>query len=1049
MAVCRNDRLGVLSFRLVHRAAARPTGLFLVGLGLVCLLFAATGGGAAAGAEKKPSSAGVLVETFQPAGAGDWTVVTGPETQGLQWPAAGEKPGLRFLGRAVPGYNIKGQGTDLACRDWPIGTRPFHLTVNAEIDRALQQQWFRNGVAVAVASAKPGEMGKEDYAIVLAIQAAGATASVHQGGVFALNEKGGFVYRNLARNLIRRGGGNIHSRSWNQKRIKNLTLKQQVTRDANGLLSFAFYLGQHKDPWWQGTFQLPEKVAKVPLKYLLVKRIPIGSDHMARQYGGLDVRGRITEIQAYPLDVPGPPVLTGYSADSAVLGEGARLRLEGRHLGKVAEVTVAGRKAKILDKSADTLGIQLPKLPAGPQKLVAIGGNGLRGRLETPLPVGRFLERILPSEALPAGGQVVTVRGGGFEEGSEIRFAGRLGRVVELLGPAAVRVEVPAGKVGRAEVTAVTGTASFVGSPPFGYAPHPYIMTTAEQLPKLKAKFHAKAFADYATLFKRFDNDPRTLGWLYHFTGEKRYLDALIAKMRKEAEKTNHEEFRLHGAIWMALAYDLVFAELPADLRADTEDYLMRVVDSYTSAVDSGAWWYASWANPSNTIAVGGAGGGLAGLALMHSRPKAAACAQKAGRAVKKFYRSISPDGGCVEGTLYWNYGFTPNLLLGHALKNATGDDHGLLDTPAIRNNLQFVEASIGGNGRLIPFNDTQAWLTGIAICADLGSRFDQPLMRWMADTMAAKFAAANDETVMLRENCAAYVVVPAFLWRDEKPAPESFPGVPVAMGLDVLNWGVLRSSGDSFVPGMVVGLKGLGGTKTHHTQADQGSIVAHANGEAYLIDPGYFNNAPVDHTRPLIGGKAPRSRHDAPLSQIASRGPWRTGTIDSTKAYAGAAKRARRVVVLLGEVAAVLVDDVIPAAKDANVTALYQCGWAATAGEDKRSCTIAGRKGQMRVQTFGPELELAIEDRQFAKSWGWRILAEKGQVDWHTAKGTYRPDPARPLVTVLLPAAGKAATVGRAQCTFADGRIAVTLPGGQGVAFKKTATGWVAEPPK
>jgi hypothetical protein len=281
-----------------------------------------------------------------------------------------------------------------------------------------------------------------------------------------------------------------------------------------------------------------------------------------------------------------------------------------------------------------------------------------------------------------------------------------------------------------------------------------------------------------------------------------------------------HEEFHMEAAQDMALAYDALFAELPARLRDPMQRYLERVATVYVRNVKRNSWWYAD--NPSNTIAVGGAGGGAAGLALMHCRAVAQEAVALAGATVKRSYRAMAPDGGCVEGSLYWNYGLTAYLRLGHMLQGATGDDAGLLDTPALRHNYRFVETQLGGDGMFFTFNDTQPWLTGLAICADLGSRFDQPLLLWMADYMANSLPGQKDRP---GEVSRGDVVPYAFLWRSRQPAPPEFPGVPTASHLETLNWGVLRSDG-TFQPKLVVGVKGRDGVTTHHAQPDLGSFV-------------------------------------------------------------------------------------------------------------------------------------------------------------------------------------------------------------------------------
>jgi hypothetical protein len=508
-------------------------------------------------------------------------------------------------------------------------------------------------------------------------------------------------------------------------------------------------------------------------------------------------------------------------------------------------------------------------------------------------------------------------------------------------------------------------------------------------------------------------------------SGDAKYKERLLPILEVEARSLEHEEFRMMAAHDMAFAYDALFAELPADLRGRMQRYLERAATVYVRNVRKGAWWYAG--NPSNTIAIGAAGGAAAGLALLHTGSAIAKEAVAlAAPTVTRHFRGIADDGGCVEGTLYWNYGLTAYLRLGHMLRNATGNDGGLLDTPALRKNYRFVETQLGGDGRFFSFNDTQPWLTGLAVCADLGSRFQQPLLLWLADYMAGQFAAGIGTAA---ENVRSDIVPYAFLWRSRQPAPKEFPGLPTVSHLEYMHWGVLRSD-TSFQPRLVVGIKGSAGHLTHHAQADLGSFVVHANGEAYLIDPGYYQGDAQHHSLPLVNGAGPNPRGKAVITDTWERGM----TLDATAAYTGV-KRLRRHFVLVGDQALIVLDDIVATGK---VTAQYQCGFKTLA--EKNRATITGPKGELTLLTHGPALDLRVEGpRDFGRSWVFRKLAAAGAVSWHTLSGEYDIAPDNPLVTIILrePA--------QPQLQRTGNTLTVTV-GGTTVAFRHGDNGWVRQ---
>ena len=1010
---------------------------------------------------------GVFVERFDRPPAGRWTVNTAPETKGLWWAGEGEAPGLHFFARSLPGYVTR--GTDYAWAEWSIGTRPFEFAAQVEITGGARQAFFHVGACVAVASARPYEMTDKDFALVLTMEESGVGGMVRRGETYKLNphprgRDGSFVDEIVSRKLQR---GGYPAQTWHKARLGGTRLTLEMRRDADTRVSFAVHNhslpGRRSGPWWEGSFQLPEDLASIPLRYVAIRRIPVLTVHASPAYGGLFLRGRFTGLQGYALDGSGPPRPEGFQAGEGALGPGAEVTIRGGNFRPGAKVRIGGKDATVLRGDGGQLVVALPELAAGPHRVLVVNPDGLAAELPDALPVGRFLEAVVPWE-VPIGGGLVTLRGGGFDGQTEVTVGGRRAEVVKVADPTGMEVRVPAGCPGPQPVRAEADGKPFAGEVPLGFAPHPFLLTTSEGLEDLRRKWDDPRFAAYRRIIERHGETPYALPWMYRLTGERRYLQKLLEQMDAEADTTDHEQFRMMAGVWMAVAYDLAFEDLPPELRVRVEAYLERVAQTYLAATDDGDWWYANKANPSNTVPVGACGGGLAGLALMHCRQSGLAAAERAAATVNQFYTSMAPDGGCIEGTLYWNYGLTHQLILAHALASATGDARGLLDAGPLRNNVHFVEATLGGNARLVPFNDTQPWLTGSAICADFGSRFDQPLMRWLADEMVRRFAADPNDPTHAKENARPYAIVPALLWRDRTPAPGQFPGVPTLAVLKTLQWGVMRSSGD-FLPKLVVGVKGQGGLISHHAQQDAGSFVVHADGEAMLIDPGYYQPDAGAHTLPLIDGTGP-GLTGAPIAEAWEAGGQRAMAVDATACYRGgkvedlsgglggkqrpfqqkpdgpAPRRFRRLIVLAGDAGAVVLDDILPARdRPGRVESLWQSAWKPQIAEG-RTARIRGRRGALALRTFGPELELAAEARQFGRSWIWRRLAEAGQVDWHTLRGSYAADEARPLVAVLTREDAKAAPP-EVTCRFEEAGIAVTIGGQPPVRFRRRPGGW------
>jgi len=998
----------------------------------------------------------VFVERFAD-GAGDrWQIDSTLDPPCLRWHRRGEKPGFHFKSVAVEEY-IKSHG--YAWAEWNVRTRPFELCWDVQLERALEQNWFYPGVAVAMSSAPPGEMGEDDIAVTIGVHMGGLAAAVRQGGFYDLQTEGRGAYSNfrdrVLSKLIDRSSGGTASVRWPMKQPGGNRLRFCIRRTEDHTVQFTIRWpglpGDRGRPYWTGEWQMPEEVAAVPLRYVCVKRMPVESVHIS--YAGFVMQGVVQNFQGRLLSAAPGPVIERFESRQATLSGGTELTLSGRYFQKGCRVMVGEQEGRVIRVSSErTLSCTLPDLPAGNRhSLNVVNPNGLVGDLKGGVPYGRMLEQVRPREALPAG-DVVTVVGAGFEDATVFSFGGKTAELLKMDDPRHARVRVPAGAVGPAEVTARTGEDEFSGQPLFGYSPHPYLFFTADDIPGLREKFNKPMFRHYrrrvleeagkflqedvADEFNASVGATTGLAMAYTMTGEDKYQDKLMEWVRRGRLATRCDDFHMMSVAGMSIAYDILYPELSPEDRAAMQDYLDRMLTGYLKAA-GGSWFLGAGPNFSNTVPVGNSGGMLAGLALMHSTPRAKEAVEIATKKARRYPdECISPDGGCREGVQYWDYGLSFHLILAHALSNTTGDDRGLLDHPHLRNNINFVRTQLGGHGGLFAFCDTrEPFLDGFAICADLGSRYDQPLMLWVADR-----AAAGGEKTRARDTWAPF----AFLWRSEQPTPEEFPGVPTLAWLKDMHWGAMRSD-SSFKPQLVVGVKGSQGPLTHHKQHDLGSFVIHANGEAYLVDPGYYEGKATDHSLPLIDGKGPGVTGSR-ITDAWEEGPWRHMTLDSTDGYGEAAQRVRRLIVMDGADSVVVLDDIIPAkGKAGQVTAQYQTAWKpAVSKEDASVALIAGQKGKLELRCFGHPLALSATNRKFRKAgWCWEKISESGPGDWQTLSGTYQADPARPLVTVLQPSRLEGRLPPTARCHFAKGSVAVEFASGHKIRFEQKKEGW------
>ena len=998
----------------------------------------------------------VFVERFDRKAADRWSIVSTLDPPQLRLHREGEAPGLHFRSVAVEKY-IKSRG--YAWAQWNVETRPFKLSWDIALTRALEQRWFYPGVAVAMTSAPPGEMGEDDIALTIGVHMSGIAAAVRKGGFYDLYTEGRSAYSNfrdkVLSDLINKSGGGTASIDWPMKHPGGSVLTFEIERTAEDKVRFVVHWpelpGDRGRPYYTGEWQMPKAVAKIPLRYISVKRMPVLQSHIS--YSGFVMEGVVRNIQGRLLDAAPAPLATSFTQNEPVLTAGSTLTVHGQSFCPGARVMIGGRVAENVQVvSPQKLICTLPKLPLQEShSLRVINPNGLFGVLEGRVPLGRLVEQIRPREALPEGGDVVTLVGGGFERDTVVTFGDKAAEVIDVVDPTRLRVRIPAGKTGRVEVAARTGDELFSGRPLFGYAPHPYLFYTADDLPRLRSKLQEPMFRHYskralAAAGERLNKEPDvefnasvdatvTLSLAYAFTGQNCYRDKLMEWVRHGWLATRFDDFHLMSLAGMSLAYDVLFSGLTPEEKAKFQDYLDRALDGYFKFSD--AWFLgAGGANFSNTVPVGNSGGMLAGLSLIYSTPRAGQAVDAAAAKAKLYPdRCISADGGCREGVQYWDYGMSFHLILAHALKNVTGDDRGLLDHPHLQSNVNFVRTTLGGHGGMFAFNDTrQPWLGGYAVCADLGSRYHQPLMLWVAD-----LCAAGGEKTRARDTWAPF----AFLWRSNEPSPQEFPGVPTLAWLKDMHWGAMRSDG-TFTPRLVVGVKGSRGPLTHHKQQDLGSYVVHANGEAYLVDPGYYEPKPTDHTLPLIDGRGP-GVSGSRITEAWEKGPWRHMTVDSTDGYGDAAKSVRRLIVMHGEDCVAVLDDILPVDGNAvTITAQYQTAWMPKIDNAAdHQLIVPGLKGSLGLRCFGHMVELEARDRQFKSGWRWDKISEDGPGDWHSVTGTYIADPDRPCITVLQPARANRGLPPGPMCRYGNGTVDLRFESGVRIHFTRNEKGW------
>ena len=1017
----------------------------------------------------------VVVERFNKKPSGEWIESKDPKSAGkLEWSA--ETDGLVFM---TPGDSTKAASETISpgniVRTWEIGTGAFEATWRVELAGGQCMSNRAPAIHVGISSEKPDQMKLNvDYAIQMGVGNAGISAGVYTGPFMVLNQntKGtphfGTHWEGKWISGITRSFEGMASVFWFREWLENQTVTLRIRRTINGKLQFTVWhheLGLEK-PWWDKVVDVPNEMEHKSLSYLFVMVSPNRSDSPLHSQLSR-VKGSLKDLQVKPLATPSPEILSVDPVDGTIRG-GSNYRIRGKNFGINPKVLVGAVNSKVLSVTDNEIIAQLPvskNLVDGISYPLEIHHScGLIGFYPERVLLGQVVKEIQPREVNPKGGDVVTLIGAGFSKGLNVTINGEKAKVVEYINSNKIRIQIPAGKAGLAKIKVLQDGIEFKGDPVFAYAPHPYIIYKSEELDDLQKKFKEPMFVNYRMLIlngaqKEVDmlrleesdgfNQAYYFWMAYLMTGDIRPREKLMEMMNAICAQHNHFQFQVQKAVAVATVYDSMFKELSPKERQMMIEYLDRTLNHYLDRTSKEDWWFAN--NPSNTITVGGNAGGFSALALMYSRPNDAEVAiDTAARLINEIYKGINEDGSCVEGTLYWDYGLTHQVILGNALNNVLGSDYGLLTQKRLEGGVNFAMSQLGGNGVMFVNNDTQPWLTGLALAADFGSRYNQPFMRWLADEIVRLEVLDKEHSERKRValNTRAQFIVSAFLYRDRVAAPEQMPPLPTLSVMPSIQWATVRS-GSMLRGPMVLNVKGHKGLLGHHKQPDKGNFQLHARGEAFIITPGYFSGNPQDLSIPLIDGVGSdkEAMTSAPITNIWEQGIFRGVSVDATEPYAKktGARRVIRHFVMVGDEALVVLDDILPdIGAKGEITAQWQSQYSSKINQDKRLALITGDNSNLQIETYGPEIILEVEGpRKFGRSWVYRDFEEGGLASWHTIRGKYLANEVRPLVTVfqVIDKLGKIPLINKVD--YPNDQVIVTMGNGQTVKFKRSQLGW------
>lgn len=523
----------------------------------------------------------------------------------------------------------------------------------------------------------------------------------------------------------------------------------------------------------------------------------------------------------------------------------------------------------------------------------------------------------------------------------------------------------------------------------------------------------------------------RIIKWVIHRDG--RLIEAATKYVRAASKylvlrsQTDLHEGGMSSSL--AMAYDTAAPHLNDADREVWRELLGRFLQIHLNTARAGHWNCTSIPN-ANPVCNGG--GGLVALAMLTEHPDAPESLFLARKAIRNHVDYCNgSDGGNTEGQQYWQYG-TENLLrFAVGLETALGTDDGLITSPSFRRFTNMIRVGLCNDGRMHGVNDTIPMPVGAEIAMFLAGRFQDRLALWYADHAVREYERIRAAGLPCPYRPGSIYPI---LYRPDVPECTDQPPLPTAFHLPDIEYSMVRS-GANYDCTFTAGLKGSRPPYTHHNQPDTGSFFINLRGERLMIDPGYYKSAPADHCLPLIDGVGPvqPNAYTGRITQCAGFGDVRLLVCDATAAYRGKAKRVIRHLALVGEEAIVLLDDVVPTAGDARVTAQYQAGGVTQDRRDGRRIMVKGRSAKLRLELLTrPELSLTLhEERDLHDThWGYHFA----ECRMFPLTGEYEPDETDPLVTAFVDASKGRPKVCRSRNR--NGTLTVTLPSKRRVVF-------------
>lgn len=284
----------------------------------------------------------------------------------------------------------------------------------------------------------------------------------------------------------------------------------------------------------------------------------------------------------------------------------------------------------------------------------------------------------------------------------------------------------------------------------------------------------------------------------------------------------------------IGLMYDLFRPAMTSEEQqaffAVLDKFLMREA---VKCLDTPPWWAnKEWSNW-NGVCAGGMG--IMALAFYDDLPDARKLIPFVEKSLGEYFKSfIDNDGGCLEGTGYWNYGLNYAMRYLLSWENATGKKHPALKIKEFKKALYFPLDFTG-----ISFGDNDGW-GPTAFYFLLAQRLNQHhaalnAATYLSENRPSPTRDPKSKNATGGELLFAADAIPTAAEIDRLKTEHTAQKVPVARIYQGMDWAALAD--DEAFPSLRMAVRGGSSAITGHGMIDLLSIRCRVNGELMITD--------------------------------------------------------------------------------------------------------------------------------------------------------------------------------------------------------------------